>query len=272
MTVPTWLKTWLHEPLVHFLLLGVLIFAIDQAVRSDDDNPRVIVVDEAVRAELVDVFEGARGREPTEEEFEVLLDTWLYNEIMYREALVLGLDKGDEMFRSRLELKLRAMLIDNVVLDPPTEEDLRAWFEANRERYTAPHRFDFVQFRVEGEEAEQRAAELAGTLVDGTIPEPYDDVARFYKNRSRDNIAAVFGIEFADGLVNGGGDAWHPLPSKAGWHVARIQAEKPPLEPNFEALRPTLEAEWRKFHNNRLAVEALNEIRATYEVRREDRP
>ncbi len=271
-------KRVFREPLVHFLVIAVLIFAVDQAARSDADDPRVIVVDDAVRSELIALFEEGQGRPPTGAEVEALIDRWLYNEIMYREAVALGLDQGDEMFRSRLELKLRAMLIESASVDPPTEEQLRAWFEENRERYRVPRRFDVAQFRVdgEGEEAEQAALRLSGTLVDGVIPEPYDDRLRVYRNRSRENIAAVFGEPFAAGLLDGGGPAggehgsWRPVRSIAGWHVARIEAAREPVEPAFEVLRPQLEAEWLKAQNKRAAAEAFREIRDSYTIRRED--
>lgn len=272
----SWVKAWLHEPLVHFLCIGALIFVVDQAVRSDADSPRVIVIDAGVRDDLVTLFETSRGRKPTAEEYDALVDGWLYDEVMYREAVALGLDKGDDMFRSRLELKLRAMLINNVALDPPTDADLRTWFEANRDRYTAPRRFDFVQFQIDGEEPERTAAELAAGMREGTnngvIPAAYENRARFYLNRSRDNIAAVFGEDFAAALLDGPEHTWRAVPSAAGWHVARVRAEKPAIDPDFESLKPRLAAEWRSFHSKRLAREAFQEIRDRYEVRREDTP
>ena len=271
----SWITTWLREPLVHFLVIGALIFVVDEAVRSDDDNPRVIVIDDAVRAELVALFEDARGRPPSDREYEILVDAWLYDEVMYREAVVLGLDKGDDMFRSRLELKLRSMLLDSVVLEPATDADLRAWLEANRDRYAVPQRFDFEQFQVADADAEQTALQLASHLRNegnnnGVVPEAYKERVRVYRNRSRDNIAAVFGTGFAHGLLNGEARTWRAVRAEGGWHVARVRAERPAIEPDFDALKAKLEADWRSFHTRRLAREAFQDIRDSYEIRRED--
>lgn len=94
-------RALLREPLLHFLVIGGLVFAADQLLLSDADKARVIVVDDKIWDELIGQFERGKGRKPTDDELKVLLDRWIYNEVMYREALALGLDKGDEMFRSR---------------------------------------------------------------------------------------------------------------------------------------------------------------------------
>lgn len=263
-------RALLREPLLHFLAIGALIFGLDQAVRSDRASPRVIVVDHKVQGELTKLFEDGQGRKPTPDEMKVLIDRWIYNEVMYREAVALGLDKGDEMFRSRLELKLRMMLIDNVVLDPPSDDELKKWLQDNRDRFTAPRRFDFVQIFLEGDDGEGRATELASRLVDGAIPAPYNESTRFYKNRTRDNIAMVFGDQFAAGLVDSGSNGWHALRSPDGWHVAQLLDDKPAVEPDFESMKPQLEADWRKATQKRLAGEAFRDIRARYNIRVED--
>jgi len=265
------IRTWLREPLLHFMLIGALIFGVDQAVRAERSGARTIVVNDAVRSQLIAQFKQGKGREPSEEEMRVLLDRWIYDEVMYREALALGLDKGDPMFRSRLELKLRSMLIDNVVADPPTDDQLRAWMTANPGRYSAPRRYDFAIFPANGDDAaaEKRAREMARRLRSDEEPESDEDVVQFFKNRSGENIAEVFGEAFAEGLVNGGGNRWHPLRSSSGWQVVRLDADKPAVVPDFATLKPQLLADWQRYEQKRLAGEAFREIRARYDIRME---
>jgi hypothetical protein len=240
-------------------------------VRSDSNSSRVIVVDGPVRDTLIGLFRQGQGREPTPDEFKILLDRWIYEEVMYREALALGLDKGDPMFRSRLELKMRALLIDNVVLDPPTDEDLRQWLNSHLDRYAVPRRFDFVQFKIDGNEddARSKATALAAQLTGADIPQEYKEVVRIYQDRSRDNIASVFGETFADKLVDAAGK-WVAIESTTGWHVARMLDDKPAVEPNFEAIKPQLAADWRKFNQTKRAADAFNAIREHYEIRTKD--
>src|SRR5688500_4708928 len=92
---------WLREPLLHFVILGGVLFAADQFVVARSDDPRIIVVDAEVDAHARQVFKQARGHEPDAEELYALRRVWLDNEVLYREGLALELDKGDEAIRER---------------------------------------------------------------------------------------------------------------------------------------------------------------------------
>src|SRR5260221_12904492 len=77
---------WLREPLLHFLVLGGLLFAVDYAVVGRADDPRTIMVDAAVDNQARQVFKSSRGREPNDEELYALRRGWLDNEALYRRA------------------------------------------------------------------------------------------------------------------------------------------------------------------------------------------
>src|SRR5262245_23611306 len=93
------LRALLREPLVHFLAIGAVLFAVNAAVAPSVGKERVIEVTPEARQKIVDVFKVERLRDPTQEEIGPLVDLWILNEITYREALSQGLDKGDEMIR-----------------------------------------------------------------------------------------------------------------------------------------------------------------------------
>jgi hypothetical protein len=164
--------SWWREPLLHFVALGLLIFAVDHFASPASGDPRMITVDKEIETNLVSLFEEGQGRAPTDRELDRLIHRWLQNEVLYREALALGLDKGDEMIRERLILKMRMVVLNNVVVDPPSEKDLRQWFERNRSRYDLPRRFDFVQFQVADANADDPnlAQDLASGMIDGVVP------------------------------------------------------------------------------------------------------
>ena len=98
------LPAWLREPLLHFAVLGALLFGVDHLVAGRDEDPRVIVIDPEVDAASIQVFKDARGRDPNEEELFALRRVWLDNEVLYREGLALGLDRGDKSIRERVIL------------------------------------------------------------------------------------------------------------------------------------------------------------------------
>src|SRR5688500_17439710 len=92
----------LREPLLHFLLMGAALFAADAVLLARDDDPNRIVMGAAVDEEARRAILGARGREPDAKELQALRQVWLDNEVLYREGLAMGLDKGDTAIRERV--------------------------------------------------------------------------------------------------------------------------------------------------------------------------
>lgn len=101
------------QPLIQFLLLGALIFAIDRAVIGNEEDLRSILIDDAKYAEIAGIFQDNQDRTPNAQEMSALTIKWAQNEVLYREARMMGLDKGDEMIRQRLILKLRNVLFNH---------------------------------------------------------------------------------------------------------------------------------------------------------------
>jgi PPIC-type PPIASE domain len=259
----------LREPLVHFLVLGLLIFAVDNYMRPPADSRRTINVDMKVENTLVTLFKDGQGREPTPEEVDRLVKRWLLNEIYYREALALGLDQGDEMIRSRLVLKMRDVLLSNLVVDPVSDDKLRAWFEANRKRYDTPERFDVMQFLVaDGKSGSRQQAEklLPVSSGGGAIPKAYANAVRRYTGRTRENIANLFGDSFASELLARRDAGWRVIESRRGWHVARVEAVHPAIPADFQDVRRQVKADYEEAQRTIAAFEAIKEIRSRYTI------
>src|SRR6185369_16906412 len=102
-----------------------------------------IVMGEAVDLEAKTLFRDARGREPNADELKALRQTWLDNEVLYREGLALQVDRGDPAIRERVIFKALSVVDANVKLPPADDQLLRTWFEAHRDKYDEPARFDF---------------------------------------------------------------------------------------------------------------------------------
>ena len=100
----THLPAWAREPLLHFILLGGLLFAVDHFLISRADDPRTIVVGVDVDNEAKQLFKADRGRDPNVQELEALRRVWLDNEVLYREGLAMQVDKGDTAIRERVIL------------------------------------------------------------------------------------------------------------------------------------------------------------------------
>ncbi|OYU92683.1 MAG: hypothetical protein CFE45_22365, partial [Burkholderiales bacterium PBB5] len=137
------LAGWLREPLLHFVVLGAALFAIDHAIVGRSDDPRTIVVDAEVDSQARQVFKASRGRDPDAKELEALRAVWLDNEVLYREGLAMQVDRGDTAIRERVIFKALSVVDANGKPPAVNETALRNWFEAHRARYDEPARYDF---------------------------------------------------------------------------------------------------------------------------------
>lgn len=246
------LSALLREPLIQFLILGGMLFAIDRYLAGDAEGPRRILVDDERRADVVATFRDQRGRYPDPEELDQAITRWTREEILYREARALGLDQGDAMIRQRLVEKLRRLLLDGVNVGTPTEAELRAFFEAWRDRYDRPALYDFEQFLVPAEtdadadaDAGPKALDLAQELGIGPPPAAYRHLVRRYLRRPAGNIETTFGEDQGRRLLASPDFAWIALSSERGWHLARVTRRFAAERADFAALRDRVAADWR---------------------------
>lgn len=238
------LPAWVREPLLHFALLGALLFALQYALASREDDPRVINVDAEVDAQAIAVFQEARGRAPNKEELFALRRVWLDNEVLYREGLALGLDKGDKAIRERVIFKALSVVDANVKRPPVDEPALRAWFEKNRTRYDEPARFDFDEAIVSGNRSEDVVRAFAASLNAGTPGEDMEADLRVFTKRPRGNVVESYGEPFAAALETLTPGEWHPLPSKEGLRVMRLKSTTPAKPASFEDLGGIVYQDW----------------------------
>src|SRR5262245_20405892 len=236
--------TWMREPLLHFVLIGAALFAIDHAFVLRQDDPRLIVIDAAVDRQAIDVFKSARGREPNDEELYALRRVWLDNEVLYREGLAMQVDKGDSAIRERVIFKALSMVDAGTKRPDLDEQVLRNWFERNRGRYDEPARYDFQEAVLGGgDTSEATLGAFAAALNAGT---PGDARAglRVFKGRPHANVVQSYGVEFASALEKAPIGQWRVLPSREGPRVMRLEAVSQPQAANFESLRGVVLQDW----------------------------
>ena len=269
---PLW-RRWLAEPLVHFLALGGLIFALTAALAPAEDRSRVIELSAEMRSQIAGQYRSTHGRDPTAAELAPLIENWVRTQILYREALTLGLDRGDDMIRERITHKMNLLVFSRVATPQPTEAGLRTWFEANRARYDQPVRYDFFGLVLDPPATQEQAERIARELDDEDTEPPAELVARVrpYANRDRAGIAALFGPDGAEALAALPLDTWRALPTvqngQPAWLVARVARVQPARPPEFDAVRPQVEDAWRIETTRKLANDAVDRLGAGYIIR-----
>jgi hypothetical protein len=237
------LPTWAREPLLHFLLLGALLFGIDHLVNRRAGDANEILVNADVDAEARQVFKASRNRDPNPDELAALRKVWLDNEVLYREGLALQLDKGDTAIRERVIFKALSVIDSGVKLPAYDDKLLQAWFDKHREKYDEPARFDFQEAVLGGEPGEAAVRAFVDALNAGT---PGDAKAglRVFKGRPHSNLLQSYGADFAKGLEAATPGQWLALNSREGWRAVRLDAASVARPASFAALRGVVLQDW----------------------------
>jgi len=270
----------LREPLLHFLLLGAVFFLVYFWLNPTDDSSadNQIHVGQNDIDRFVKIFQKQWNRKPTEQEMDGLVRAHLKEEILYREALALGLEKNDTIVRRRLAQKMEFLITDVTVPTEVEDNELMTFYEKHSARYTRAARIGFrhIYFSPDrrGErlldEANATLSTLQATNAGVDVPDDYGD--RFmlqlqYSQKSTDEIAREFGREFADKLVELTPGAWQgPIKSGYGVHLIYIQQRDAASVYPFSEVRERVKNDY--LFDLRLArnEEMLEKLKLRYEI------
>lgn len=259
---------WLREPLLHFVLLGGLLFAVDHLVVGRTDGASVIVVGAEVDDEARQLFKTARGREPNAEELDALRRAWLDNEVLYREGLALQVDRGDKAIRERVIFKALSVVDAGIERPSVDEKMLREWFERHRARYDEPGRYDFQEAVLAGDSSEAALRAFVERLNTGT-PGDVDAGLRVFKGRPASNIVQSYGADFAAAMDEAPVGQWRAVLSREGWRAVRLDAAAPPKPADFERLRGVVLQDWTDATMAERRTDAVRALARKYAVKHE---
>src|SRR5215468_3953121 len=255
-----------REPLLHFCLIGALIFAVDTLLHPPAKDERVIVVTKAMRQSFIENFDEDKERVPSDAELERMIESWVASEILYREGKTLAVDRGDDMIRDRVAYKLQLLIFDQIRVPQPTEDELRAWFAENHERFDEPERVGFYLTPPTDEMTARRQLE---DIESQRESEDLQKQTRAILGRPVASLAASFGEDFRDALLRLPLGAWSVLQSKEGWHVVRLDSRRPGALATLDDVRDESVRIWLTDETRKRAWEAVSRLKASYTVRYE---
>jgi PPIC-type PPIASE domain len=276
------LRALLREPLLHFLLLGALLFALDAWLRPGaavSDGSSEIVVSEARVRNLAQTFARTWQRPPTRQELDGLVENFVREEVMVREALALGLDRDDAIIRRRLQQKVEFIADDGAQLAAPADAELDDYLKLHAGVFRTEPRISFAQVYLDpqrrGAALQADAAKLRAALDRGrepTDPERAGDRLSLLEPRydalPQSEVARLFGAAFADALVQQPVGRWSgPIVSGYGAHLVRVDAQVAGGLPSLEAVRPLVEREWANARRQQLSQAQYGKLRAKYTVK-----
>jgi peptidyl-prolyl cis-trans isomerase C len=229
-----------REPLVHFILLGTALFGLYRWV-GPRPRDRIVLTPSFV-AGLREEARARTGRLPTPAEEQTLIDRFVDEEMLYREALTLGLDRGDVIVRRRLVQKMEQLT--RRTPGEPDEAELRRYLELHRDRYDVPERLTLHHVFSQGKPF------LAGDRFVG---------------KSQAELAGIFGADAARAMMAMPEGQWTPVRSRYGEHLVFVEEHRPARAATADE---RVRNDWLEERRSHPDPEALAQLRAHYTVER----
>jgi hypothetical protein len=268
------IKKAMREPLVHFLLIGTGLFLLFNFTNGPaGDRTNQIVVTPGQVAQMEARFSRTWIRPPTEEELAGLIESHVRDEVYYREAVAMGLDRSDPSVRQRMRMKLEFLLEDLSAEEEPGDDVLTAYLKEHLDKFQVEARVSFLQVYLNPAKhpnMEADAKRMLARLKGGTAPESFGDATLIrdeYRLATQSDIARQFGEPFAQQVVALALGAWTgPLYSGLGGHLVKVTERLEGRLPELVEIRSQVEREYLAQRRQEMKDIAYQRLRENYEV------
>ncbi len=266
------------EPLVHFLIVGALLFVAYSWLNpgSGAADERLIEITPGTVQRLQDAWTRQWRRPPTQQELDGLIEDHIREEVLYREAIALGLERDDTIIRRRLAQKMEFLSEDLGTLVEPGDTELREFFAERQSAFAEPARvsFNHVYFSPDqrGAEAFADAELVLAELEAANIVDAGERGDRFlmqlrYDSLSERDAAQLFGSDFAARVFElPVGDWQGPVESGFGWHLVRVTDQVMPRMPDFDRVREEVRREFDYERQREVRAATYKALRSRYKI------
>jgi hypothetical protein len=267
----------LREPLLQFLALGAMLFALyGLAGKRSAEAPGKIVVSASRVANLGDGFARTWRRLPNEQELQGLIEDYIRDEVFYREGRAAGLDRDDVIIRRRVRQKME-FLADDMSVPEPSDEQLAAYLASNPERFRVEDQLTFHQVFLSAtrrantidNDSKQIASILARAdgAVDATVLGDPFLLGEEFRNVSPSKVTSTFGESFAKQISVMEKGRWQgPISSGFGQHFVFISEWVSGNLPPLDAVRPVVHREWANARRLEAEQKLYASLRNRYEI------
>lgn len=266
----TGFRAILASPLLHFFLLGGLIFGAYGLMNPTSEQPRddVLRLSEADAQRLALDFVTTRHRAPSPEELNLLIRDWAIEEASVREALALGLDQGDAMIRNRLRSKIEFLAEAPAAALTPDDGTLNAYYQANAARFSQDSRLSFEQVLLPADAGPDAIQAIKAKLDGGADPAGLSGSTMLpvvVETMAAPTVERVFGNGFGDAVAALPPAQWSgPVKSGFGVHLVRLLARQDSALPSLDTVRERVLAEWRAEEARKMREAYLANLLAGY--------
>jgi hypothetical protein len=263
----------IREPLLHFAVLGAALFAAYSLFRPASSESFAIVVSADRIAAIVAQFRGTWQRPPSREELDALIDSYVREEVFYREGLALGLDRDDLVVRNRVKQKMEVLGEDAMAAEP-SEVDLQKYLDDHREAFAIPAALSFEQVYFDpdrhGDQLQRDVRQSLAALRAGRDAVTYGDRTLLPPRMERvlpSDITGVFGDAFEKAVRDMPSGTWSgPLSSSFGYHLVRVIWKGEPVMPSLADAHDVVLREWTRAHAVDAREQLYRSLRKRYTV------
>lgn len=270
------LRTLLREPLLHFVAIGAAIFLVSAAFEEEEPTPPIVVTQGRVE-QLAEAFRRTWQRTPTLEELDGLVADFVREEIYYREAVLLGLDRDDTIVRRRMRQKMEFLATLQAEDATPSEGELASFHQENPGLFREAPELAFLQVFVNPEKRGASAEVDAVALLEELrlLAEPRQalelgDTTLLPAELALsplDFVSRTFGAEFVEVLATLPAGSWQgPLRSAYGLHLVFVLERKDGGLLPFAEVRDAVEYQWRRALERRVLDAQYEALAEKYRV------
>jgi hypothetical protein len=267
-------------PLVYFFVLGFVIFGLHSFLNrtdQEDKDPFTVAVASTDIEWIRSSWEAQMKRPPTQSELQNLIDSYIREEILSREAYAMDLDERDIVIKRRLVQKLTFVFEDLAETMEPSDNELKDYMRENQEKYRVPEMMSFTQVYFSTETREDALKEAKTVLARLKSAESGPEEAASlgdmtmidssFRKRFSDEVARVLGREFAEALFSIEEEGWQgPIGSTFGLHLVYISDHTASRMPGFENIRENVQNDFMYDRKKEVIDKAYEAAKSRYTI------
>ena len=248
-----------------FILIGLFLYIVDYRFSYDEDLNQIIIPDDEILG-LIDTWRDQVGRDPSDEEIVRIINNLVNEEILYREALKLELDKNDRIIKRRLAQKVEFLKQDDI---QPSPADLENFYVENKSKYMVEDLFTFKHhFFSEQDNSDIRAKESLIKISNGFAVDSDPFILGNDLNlMSKSDLQQNFGVSFYESLTLINENQWYgPISSDYGLHIVFIKKKIDGYIPRLNQIYQKVYSDYLIMKRRENVIKFLDEIKQEYEV------
>jgi len=257
------------KKLVTFFCVGLAILLLDILLDSKNQDKTIVIYDDEINA-LIETWKAQVGRPPNDQDLQGIINQLIEEEILYREALKLNLDKDDIIIKRRLAQKI-GFLKQEEQINPPTEIELREYFDSRESEYFMKERYTFTHLYFSKDKEGANRAQAAIDILADQKEVPDSDpflIGKNFINKTAKEVDRDFGLGFSDNLIKAEINIWlGPFKSVYGSHLIKVSRVTQAQSPNYEEVKREVLMDYLFDQKQESIKSFIDELKKNYEVR-----